>query len=160
MKYDDVKNAWKQYEKHGSADIGGGLCLETGAELKKWGTEGLEDDYCYLTTDDGQDPIEIIGFADLLDELKEQLPYTIDDDMEVIIENERTCSRREWHEACQAITDVLYDWRGEDYHDDDQEYRGELDLDGMRFAYSMPAWINEENGSLMFDGPVRIKRIR
>lgn len=160
MKYDDVKNAWKQYEKHGSANIGGGLYLESGEELKKWGAEELEDDYCYLTTDDGQDPIEIIGFADLLDELKEQLPYTIDDDMEVIIENERTCSRWEWHDVCEAITNAIQDWRGEDYFDDDKEYRGELDIEGKRFAYSMPAWISEENDSLMFDGPVRIKRIR
>ena len=160
MKYADVKNAWKQYEKQGSANIGGGLYLETGAELKKWGAEGLEDDSCYLTTDDGQDPIKVIRFDDLLDELKEQFPYTVDDDMEVIIENERTAPSSLWHEVCQAITDVLYDWRGEDYFDDDKEYRGELDIEGKRFAYSMPAWISAEDDSLMFDGPVRIKRIR
>lgn len=160
MRYADVKKAWKEYEKHDFANIGEGLCLEKGEDLNKDGAEGLEDDSCYLTTDDGQEPIEIIGFADLLDELKEQLPYSIDDDMEVIIENERTCSRWEWYDVCEMITDILYDWRGEDYHDDDQEYRGELDIKGKRFAFSMPAWISEENDSLMFDGPVRIKRIR
>lgn len=74
MTINDLKNAWDKYIETGFAEIAAGVFLEAGRDIpRNADEEELIDDACYMTTDDGVDPIYIGGFDDLCDELKDNL---------------------------------------------------------------------------------------
>lgn len=80
MTREDLKRAWEEYQEKGFTTVDSGVFLEMGKDIPdntdEYGNpvgEPLIEDACYLTTDDGSDPVYIMDFEDLCYEMRDNL---------------------------------------------------------------------------------------
>lgn len=82
-----------------------------------------------------------------------------------IFENEKAATEEQWQEVKAKVQERIYNWRGEEYHDDAKEYRGEVILGNKIFSFSLDAdFVGDEIcldlGGMDFGTTVTVKRVR
>lgn len=76
-----------------------------------------------------------------------------------IFENEKAATEEQWQEVKAKVQERLDNWRGEEYHDDTKEYRGEVSLGGKVFSFLLRADLTEDSG-MIFGHTISVKRVR
>lgn len=167
---DKLYRAWEEYNNKGCAEVEGeGLFLESGKDLieeqRGWADEDpgknveFDPDACYLCTDNGEDPIWIKDFNDLLEIERISLDFSIDGRDICLGDTKDTCTLEELYEAREKIKAEIEDWKGENLDAENNTYSGQVNVGcGKVIAFEMAAEPKEDK--LFFDDMIYLKRVR